>query len=487
MKKVLLILCLFACMVMLPASVSAQNIVAISAGPDHCIALDSDGNVYEWGSNIRGELTGVRDRNPHYVPLRLPITNVSAVSAGSFHNLALKDDGTVWTWGDMPNKYWGNNTASFKLIQVPVTNVTAIHAGREWALAVKDDGTVWAWGMNFQGNFGDGTSEDFSVSPVCQLMPVPARISDVRYLDTNGEGCFAVTDDGSVWAWGSNVFSPSADPKNTAYGLLGDFSTNETRPAPFKVGMLSDVKAISQGTEHVLVLKDDGSVWAWGTDYNGQLGDGGKTQQMDPSGQGFVHQYASDLVKSKIDDVKAISARSLSSMALKNDGTVWVWGITYDVDQVNRLTTPPYISVPKKAEGLNDVTSISIGGSYYAALKSDGTVWVWGHNQWGQAGDRVGGYVTTPLQMSFDTYKEIPDPEIISYNLTELPSGKMITPTPTAFPVVVNATGTPLDVSPQPDTNTSQATSGDGRILMIAGFLGLIILLGGCVYVIRRK
>lgn len=165
-------------------------------------------------------------------------------------------------------------------------------------------------------------------------------------------GNYAIKDDDTVWAWGSNDISEGS------YGALGDSSGPGARPVPFQVKGVSNVTQISKGGAYATIyVKDDGSVWGWGCYDLGQLGDG-STHSSRPPPVKFPS------VRTQIDNVKKVSG----STALKDDGTVWQWG--------------PFIGDPEpkpvRVNGLDHVVDISAGGMVKVALKDDGTVWGWG-------------------------------------------------------------------------------------------------------------
>ena len=176
-----------------------------------------------------------------------------------------------------------------------------IAAGGKHNLALKEDGSVWSWGGNMYGQLGDGSDSDRTI---------PVRVSGLSNIVTITEGgnhSFAFKEDGSVWSWGLNT-----------YGQLGD-GTTINRKTPVQISGLSDMvtMTITAGGEHCLALKEDGSVWSWGFNNRGQLGDGTTTNRWPPV-------QVSGLV-----DVMSIAAGSNHSFALKEDGSVWSWGFNF--------------------------------------------------------------------------------------------------------------------------------------------------------------
>lgn len=178
--------------------------------------------------------------------------------------------------------------------------------------------------------------------------------------------------DGSVWAWGEN-----------SGGQLGDNSTIN-RNIPAKVQGLSNVKAVGGGWKHSIALKNDGTVWAWGDNSYGQLGDGTKVSKLVPS------QVPG------LNGIVAISAGNSHSLALKNDGTVWAWGYNWFGQVGNAGNTLAPIQVP----GLSGVVSIAAGSNNSFAIQSDGTLWAWGYNLQGQLGDGGRTDRSTPVKIS---------------------------------------------------------------------------------------
>jgi alpha-tubulin suppressor-like RCC1 family protein/fibronectin type 3 domain-containing protein len=191
----------------------------------------------------------------------------------------------------------------------------------------------------------------------------------------------ALKEDGSVWSWGYND-----------YGQLGD-GTNTNSNVPIMIAGINGVKAVSTGHSHCLALKIDGSVWAWGANYNYQLGDGSTTPRNIPT------QVAN------LSNIRAAAAGSHHSVALKEDGTVWVWGSNSSGQLGDGTTTDR--TTPVQVPGLNDIVSVAATGDFTIALKKDGSVYTWGNNYYGQLGDGSAGNRTKPYRVNISGVKFI--------------------------------------------------------------------------------
>ncbi|WP_274653737.1 RCC1 domain-containing protein [Paenibacillus humicola] len=201
-------------------------------------------------------------------------------------------------------------------------------------------------------------------------------------VSSSGSHSLALRNDGTVQAWGANDF-----------GELGDGSALLYRTVPGPVPGLEDVTAVAAGTTHNLALKSDGTVWAWGRDTYGQLGDGSgwsweKNYNGPHSDRNFVDQiHPVPGQVQNLDSVIAVAASDALSLALRSDGTVWAWG---DAQPFGLGIT----AVPAPLPGLDQVVDIAAGSGYMLALKNDGTVWAAGYNTLGELG--VGTAVDHP-------------------------------------------------------------------------------------------
>lgn len=349
-----------------PVTRLGVSVVQVAAGSGaQSLAVLSDGTVWAWGSNFYGQLgNGTATDSPVTVPVQVPgLTGIVAVAAGFEHDLALREDGTVWAWGGNPDGQMGNGTTgSPELTPVEVTGltgVTKIAAGALFSLALRSDGTVWAWGDNSMGQLGNGTMTSSAV---------PVRVtglSQVRSIAAGADASYAINTRSitaltSVWAWGGNE-----------RGQLGD-GTLTTHTTPEQVTGISapGIAGIAAGKESAVALGTDGSVWGWGDNTGGQLGSApaanpvlGPTETIG-SGSGITQLSANSYFLSNpiYSDV----------LALKSDGTVLAWGDN-SAGQLGDGTTASHIG-PEQVRGLTGATQVSAGASSSLAVTALATV-----------------------------------------------------------------------------------------------------------------
>lgn len=247
------------------------NVKAVDCGDFYGAAVKNDGTVWHWGAS-KSLVSNLFGTNPTPVQLQ-GITGVSAIAAGGNHLMMLKADKTVWGLGANDRGQLGDGSTTNRQSPVQVaglTNVIRIAAGGDFSVALKDDGTVWAWGNNFNGALGPGGgSNDFTPHP--NPIKVTGFSTEITEISAGNEFVLALANNSIVWSWGNNGF-----------GQLGqgpDFGAN---PTPQPIPNLSSIVAIAGGYEHGVALKSDGSVWTWGRNFEGELGDGSLTKRTSP-------------------------------------------------------------------------------------------------------------------------------------------------------------------------------------------------------------
>jgi alpha-tubulin suppressor-like RCC1 family protein len=308
-----------------------------------------DPGVFGFGNNDYGQIghgTNVDDQGLGHV-VGLPVS-VRQIAAGGDTSAALLPDGSVWMWGAALN----GMSSGIVPVRVPgLGGITQIAVGQDGGdlFAVGPGGSVWAAGHNTDGQLGNGsTADDFSPAPV------PA-LTGIIQVSAGAHDTLAVRSDGTVWAWGSNL-----------YGELGDGTTTD-RHAPRQVRGLSGITQVSAGLYYTVAVRSDGTVWAWGLNGNGELnGSANKT----------VHPTAEQVPG--LSGITQVATDGFHTLALRSDGTVWSWG-TNDHGEVGDGTTATRFSpVPLSLSGVTQIAVG--GGSASAAVRSDGTLLTWGDN-----------------------------------------------------------------------------------------------------------
>lgn len=305
-------------------------------------------------------------------------SSVIALATGDTFSLALRSDGTVLAWGWNRYGQLGNGNTSEISSNEPapvrgLTGVKAVAAGSDFGMALKNDGTVWAWGDNHYGQLGNGGNTDSTV---------PVRVnglSGVIAIAVGSIHSMALRADGTVWVWGNNT-----------YGQLGDDDLDSYEP--IQIANLTGMVAIAAGCNHNLALKRDGTVWSWGWNFTGQLG---HSYREDAE----FDEFAPPKQVAGIEGVVAVSAGGSHSLAIKKDGTVWSWG-NNGFGQLGYQTNGIVSAFPNRIAGLGNIVAIAAGDEQSAALKSDGTVLVWGSNREGQLANNSSKESCLPLPVN---------------------------------------------------------------------------------------
>jgi alpha-tubulin suppressor-like RCC1 family protein len=311
----------------------------IAAGGNTSAALLRDGTVWMWGAAINGMSSGT-------VPARVPgLTGITQVAAGQNGEdlFAVGPGGGVWAFGHNTDGQLGNGSTADDFSPAPVpglTGITQVSAGAYDTLAVRSDGTVWAWGSNLYGELGDGTTTD-------RLTPKQVRgLSGITQVSAGLYYTLAVRSDGTVWAWGLN-----------GNGELDGSANKTVHLSPEQVPGLSGITQVATDGFHALALRSDGTVWSWGTNDHGEVGDGTTKARLSPE-------------PLSLSAVTQIAVGSEMSAAIRSDGTLLTWGDDntggLDLSTVRWSVNP----TPSPAIGLTWVSQVAFGEGYGLALST---------------------------------------------------------------------------------------------------------------------
>ena len=280
---------------------------------------------------------------------------------GFNHSMVLKDDGTLWSAGKN-DYYLGDHS---------LTEVIAVESAYWYNIAILNDGTVWTWGRNDGGQLGLGYSDSESHWPE----PV-VGLNNIVDIAGGFYHAMALDDDGNVYAWGGNTA-----------GQIGNGLKNGTIYAPTKNLGLPRITAIDAGGWHSIALAEDGSVWIWGSNENGQLGLGDSTSE---------HTNPEKIIG--LSDIIQIASERNHTLALSRDGIVYAWG-NNENGQIGNNSTDVQLS---PVAVLENVIQIAAGRGFSLALDSDGKVWSWGMDDRGQLGNGSEGATLIPTVIGLD-------------------------------------------------------------------------------------
>lgn len=246
-------------------------------------------------------------------------------------------------------------------------------AGFRHVVARKADGTLVAWGGNNGGQLGDGTQAD-------RHAPVPVQgLADVVSVAANKYYSLALKSDGTVWGWGSDDLAQ-----------VGDAADGGERLTPVPATGLKQIVAIAAGEDFALALHDDGTVYSWGNNFEGELGGGAVG--------GGLRQTAVPVVN--LTDVAKIAAGRFTAYAIKADGTLWGWGYNYlsraiDPDStVVAVPTPRQVALPGDARA----TDAALASVHQLVRRADGSLLAWGDNN-GRVGDGTKLFRNSPVDV----------------------------------------------------------------------------------------
>jgi len=393
---------------------NGKNWQQIAVGDDYSIALKTNGTLWTWGHHL-------------YSPMQIGYSrDWQQIAAGAAHSLALKNNGTLWAWGENRKGQLGDGTTKNRLFPVQIgfaSDWKFIAVGQFHSMALKTNGSLFTWGLNSNGQLGDGTTHK-------RLSPVHiGTASDWKQIAAGTAHSMAIKSNGDLWTWGDNTWGqlgdgsttekkvPSSVPGmtgciqveggatftmilksqdqycttgNNAHGQLGDgTTTNRTAFRCIDIQPVLPIAKISVGFDHTLLLKPDGTLWAWGNNQFGQLGDSSTENRSTPVQIG------------KNKDWKDITAGYYHSMALKTNGTIWTWGANGSGQLGDGTNTDR--SFPAQMGTSNDWAQVIAGDTHCLALKTDGTLWAWGWNLYGQCGDGTTVDRNVPVKISNDT------------------------------------------------------------------------------------
>ena len=336
--------------------------------------------LWDAGDNAFGQL-GDNTTVDHTV-FRSMVTNSSdwykiSKGVGSLTLSAIKTDGTLWLWGRNTVGQLGDNTITQRNSPVQTitggTNWKQVSGGYFHTVAIKKDGTLWSWGYNYSGQLGLGY---YAALNKGNSSPIQISGGGTNWKQVSG-GVYhtaAIKTDGTLWTWGHNT-----------WGQLGQGTTANTNVPAETISGGSDWNIISCGF-HTAAIKTDGTLWLWGRNDTGQLGINSIANTSTPvqvTGGGT--------------NWKQVSGGVYHTAAIKTDGTLWLWGLNsfgqLGINSTANTSTPVQV-----IGGGTNWKQVYCGAYHTAAIKTDGTLWTWGRNNVSQLGDNTLVSKSSPIQ-----------------------------------------------------------------------------------------
>jgi alpha-tubulin suppressor-like RCC1 family protein len=335
--------------------------------------------LWTWGGGGYGRLGNAQNTNTSTpVTTFAGGTNWKQISAGGSHTVAIKTDGTLWIWGRNVRGQLGNITTSDS--STPITtfaggsNWKQVSSGVDHTAAIKTDGTLWTWGYGGSGRLGNGAIIGNISTPVTTF----AGGTNWKQVACGGYNTAAIKTDGTLWTWGYG-----------SGGSLGNNAiTNRSTPVTTFAGgtnwrQVSNAKIRTRPA--MAAIKIDGTLWTWGSGFYGRLGVGDNTARSTP-----VTTFAGGT------NWKQVSINDYPIAAIKTDGTLWIWGrgpLGINDPSIATIRSTP---VTTFAGGTN-WKQVSCGGAHTAAIKTDGTLWTWGYGSFGRLGNGNLSQISTPV------------------------------------------------------------------------------------------
>ncbi|QVK16776.1 DUF5011 domain-containing protein [Mycoplasmatota bacterium] len=392
-----------------------ETIKEVSLGSNHSSAITSEGKLYTWGWNNFGQLGDGTTAN-RYTPTEITIgvgETITEVSLGCFHSSAITSEGKIFTWGNNEYGQLGDGTTDDRYTPTEITSnfnlevgetITKVSLGYYHSSAITSEGRMFTWGRNNDSQLGDGTTTNKS-NPT-EITSNFNNLGDGETITkvSLGNNSSAITSEGRIYTWGYN-----------GYGQLGD-GTTTSRNTPteitskFNLGVGETIQELSLGCHHSSAITSEGKIFTWGRNNDSQLGDGTTTNKSTPT---EITSNFNDVVVEKIylpisETIQKLSLGTYHSLAITSEGRIFTWGFN-DYGQLGDGTTTARNTPTEITGNFNlgegeTITEVSLGYSNTSVITSEGRIFTWGCNNTSQLGDGTTTARYTPTEITSHFY-----------------------------------------------------------------------------------
>jgi len=370
-----------------PIQIGSSSWTTVSAGHRTMAAIRSDGLLFAWGNNSYGQL-GQGNTISRNSPVSVGSDSWSMVDVSkSFyraqHITAIRSDGLLFTWGrndvgQLGDGTSGNANNKSSPVQIGSSSWTSVSAGPLHTSAITVDNRLFTWGSGANGRLGDGTTTSKS-------SPVLIGSSSWIAVSAGRDHTLGILSNNTLFAWGLNN-----------QGQLGDGTTTQ-RNSPVQIGS-SSWTSVSAGTYHTAAIRSDGLLFTWGGNDSGQLGDGTITRRSSPAQIGSSSWTL-------------ISTSAEQSTAISQNSTLFTWGNNFNGGLGNNpapfVVLTPTPSLPGTSWSSIAVPASGYNATHTLAIRSDGLLFAWGHNNFGQLGTTTEVVQSIPAQVGTSSWSMV--------------------------------------------------------------------------------
>ena len=402
---------------LMPLLHQGEIITQITFGGGHSSAITSLGRIFTWGRNDSGQLgdgTTTNRSTPTEITSQFNLSEgetITQISLGFYHSSAITSLGRIFTWGRNSNRQLGDGTTTDRYIPTEITSqfnlsegetITQISLGESHSSAITSEGRVFTWGRNDSGQLGDGTTTGRYTPIEITSQFNLSEGETITQISLNWYQSSAITSSGRLFTWGNNY-----------YGQLGDGTTSEYKvpnstpieiTSQFNLSEGETITQISLGCYHSSAITSSGRLFTWGYNEYGLLGDGTTTDRYTPT------EITSQFNLSEGETITQISLDGTHSSAITSEGRVFTWGRN-DYGQLGDGTHDYFVAHSTPIEITNQfelnageiIIQIFLGGGASSAIASSGRIFTWGDNTEGQLGDGTTTDRYTPKFLSIYT------------------------------------------------------------------------------------